>query len=167
MNHAQLALAVRDGRKTSDLKGSSMKNHWLVVAILLLTACSDDRPSSSNSTITEEMRVEYPQFATRFAAALTNGAYDEAHQMLNPELQKKHSAGELGQTFEAMVEYGSSPAKVDGFIETMEDWPDKKPDDVGWVYVSVSGVDYAEAVTVIVSTDRNGMSIRKIEWGRP
>ena len=144
-----------------------MKKHWLVVAILLLAACSDDRLSTSGSTITEEMRVEYPNFATRFASALTNGEYDEAHQMLNPDMQKKHTADGLGKTFEAMVEYGGSPAKVDGFIETLEEWPDKEPDDVGWVYVSVSGDDYAEAVTVIVSTDRNGMSISSIEWGRP
>jgi len=144
-----------------------MNNHWFVVAILLLAACSDDRLPASDSTITKEMRVEYPRLATRFATALTNGEYDEAYQMLSPDMQQKHTADELGKTFEAMVEYGGSPAKVDGFIETLEEWPDKEPDDVGWVYVSVSGDDYAEAVTVIVSTNRNGMSISSIEWGRP
>ncbi len=111
--------------------------------------------------------MNYPKFASRFAMALTDGEYEVAHEMLSPDMQQKHTADALGKKFEAMVKYGGSPAKVDGFIETLEDWPDKEPGDVGWVYVSVSGDDYAEAVIVIVSANDGGMSISSIEWGRP
>ena len=144
-----------------------MKNHWFVLAILLLAACSSDRHPTSSPTVTEEMSVNYPKFASRFAMALTDGEYEVAHEMLSPDMQQKHTADALGKKFEAMVKYGGSPAKVDGFIETLEDWPDKEPGDVGWVYVSVSGDDYAEAVIVIVSANDGGMSISSIEWGRP
>ena len=82
-------------------------------------------------------------------------------------MQQELTAADLGERFEAMVEYGGSPARVDGFTQTLESWPDKKQDDVGWVYVSISGDDFGEAVTVVVSADNSGMSISSIEWGRP
>lgn len=144
-----------------------MRNSWFVIAALLLAACSDDHPSTSSSTVTEAMRVEYPEFASRFATALTEGEYDAAHEMLSSDMQQDLTAAELGGQFEAMVEYGESPARVDGFTETLDSWPDKKPDDVGWVYVSISGDDFGEAVAVVVSADDSGMSISSIEWGRP
>lgn len=144
-----------------------MKNAWFVLAILLLAACADDHSPTSSPAITDEMRMAYPKFASHFAAALTDGEYEAAFEMLSSDMQRKYSADELRNRFEAMVENGGSPAKVDGFIQTMEDWPDKKPDDVGWAYVSISGDDYAEAVTVIVSAGDYGMSISSIEWGRP
>ena len=40
---------------------------------------------------------------------------------------------------------------VDGHTESMDDWPDKKSDDIGWVYVSISGATFGEAVTLIVT----------------
>lgn len=144
-----------------------MKNTWIVLAILLLAACADDHFSTSSPAVTDEIRMAYPKFASHFAAALTDGEYEAAFEMLSSDMQREYSADKLGNRFEAMVEYGDSPAKVDGFIQTMEDWPDKKPDDVGWAYVSISGDDYAEAVAVVVSVGDYGMSISSIEWGRP
>ena len=144
-----------------------MKNPWFVLAVLCLAACSDDGPPTTSHAISAEVRTAYPKFASRFATALTNGEYETAYDMLSSDMQRKYTAEALGNKFEAMVEYGGSPAKVDGFIETMEDWPDRKADEVGWAYVSISGNDYAEAVTVIVSADNYGMSISNIEWGRP
>lgn len=143
------------------------KNPWYVLAILCLAACSDSGPPTTSHAISAEVRMAYPKFASRFATALTDGEYETAHDMLSSDMQQKYTAEALGNAFEAMVKYGGSPAKVDGFVETMEDWPDRKADEVGWAYVSISGDDYAEAVTVIVSADNYGMSISNIEWGRP
>jgi hypothetical protein len=53
------------------------------------------------------------------------------------------------------------------YLERLETTQNRKADEVGWVYVSISGDDYVEAVTVIVSADENGISINSIEWGRP
>ena len=139
----------------------------MLLAIALLGGCTDSRTPANSTSITEEMRMSYSEFATDFARALTAGDYDAAYAMLSPELQRKYRADSLGYEFEEMVSYGESPAKVDGVIETLDDWPDKTADDIGWAYVSVSGDDYAEAVTVIVSATGNGMAISSIEWGRP
>jgi hypothetical protein len=34
---------------------------------------------------------------------------------------------------------------------TMGTWPDKRPSDVGWIYVNLGGDVYSEGVTVIVT----------------
>jgi hypothetical protein len=49
----------------------------------------------------------------------------------------------------------------------MEEWPGKKPADVGWAYVSVGGDVYSEAVTVVVTREGDLLKIRTVEFGRP
>ncbi|HNC91251.1 MAG TPA: hypothetical protein PL000_20160 [Anaerolineales bacterium] len=49
----------------------------------------------------------------------------------------------------------------------MEQWPDQRPNDVGWAYVAIDGEGFSEAVTVIVENERQTPAIRYIEWGRP
>ncbi len=144
-----------------------MKYLPVLLAIALLGACSNESAPGGGSAITDEMRIAYPEFATDFAKALTSGDYDAAYDMLSPEMKRKNSADSLGYEFEEMVKYGGSPARVDGFIETLDDWPDKATDEVGWVYVSVGGDDYAEAVIVVVSVHGDGLAINSVEWGRP
>jgi hypothetical protein len=51
--------------------------------------------------------------------------------------------------------------------ETMDDWPDRKPSDVGWAYVSVGGHAYSEAVTVVMTTEDGDLRVRTVEFGRP
>ena len=49
----------------------------------------------------------------------------------------------------------------------MEDWPDKQPGDLAWVYVSLQGESFSEAVTVVLADTKRGARIRELEWGRP
>ena len=49
----------------------------------------------------------------------------------------------------------------------MTDWPNQRPGKVGWVYVSISGEELGEAVTVVVSREAGDFNISAIEWGRP
>ena len=49
----------------------------------------------------------------------------------------------------------------------MADWATRQNGDIGWVYISISGEDFLEAVTVIVSDEQGCPKIRQIEWGRP
>ena len=49
----------------------------------------------------------------------------------------------------------------------MTNWPDKRPGDVGWAYVSIVGDDFVEAVAVIIVEVGGELLIREIEWGRP
>ena len=115
--------------------------------------------------------LPYADKATAFAQALVEQRYNDAHAMLTRNLRSNISSDDLRTEYETMVEYGTGPVKVDGYIHTMEDWPAKQPNDAGWVYVSISGEDFAEAVTVVVtvvvSAEGNELKIRDIEWGRP
>ncbi len=111
--------------------------------------------------------MTYIEFASSFAEALASGDYGEAHTMLSPNMQQLYTEASLRESFEEMIEYGDSPVRVDGTVGTLEDWPGRTPADVGWVYVSLSGDDYGEAVTVIVTAIDDRMTINSIEWGRP
>ncbi len=113
------------------------------------------------------MRLTHIEFASSFAKALAGGDYGAAHKMLSPKMQQQYTDIGLRESFEEMIEYGDSPARVDGTVGTLEDWPGKTSSDIGWVYVSVSGDDYGEAVTVVVSVVEDRMAISSIEWGRP
>jgi hypothetical protein len=49
----------------------------------------------------------------------------------------------------------------------MSKWLRKKPEDFGWAYVAIGGIDYNEAVSVMVTEEGERLAIREIEWGRP
>ena len=49
----------------------------------------------------------------------------------------------------------------------METWPARQPLDVGWVYVSIGGDMFSEAVTVVVMREADTLKIRTVEFGRP
>jgi hypothetical protein len=49
----------------------------------------------------------------------------------------------------------------------METWPSKQPSDVGWVYISIGGEVYSEAVSVIVMLEADTLKVRSVEFGRP
>ena len=66
-----------------------------------------------------------------------------------------------------MIAYGDGGVKVDGVTHSMSDWPAKKERDRAWVYVSLSGDGFGEAVTVIVAEENGQKVIREVEWGRP
>ena len=64
-------------------------------------------------------------------------------------------------------------ASGDGWPDSVEavggddDWPAKRPADLGWVYVGISGDGLVEAVMVTVAMEDSKKVIRLIEWGRP
>lgn len=109
----------------------------------------------------------YKDYAVRFATALTDGDFTSAHDMLAPDLKSEYPVDELETRFREMVEYGDSPARVDGFAQTMVEWPSKGDKDLGWVYVSISGDDFGEAITVVVTEVASEMAIGSLEFGRP
>jgi len=49
----------------------------------------------------------------------------------------------------------------------MVDWPAREENDLGWIYVAISGSGYSEAVALIFSKNKSEILIRDIEWGRP
>jgi hypothetical protein len=111
----------------------------------------------------------YENIAVEFAEALVSKRWEDARAFLDPQLQKNLPNEGLQKQYEDMFRYGEGPALQVHFDPqfSMQQWPDKKEGDVGWVYVSLIGDGCVEAVTVVVSEHESRLKIRSIEWGRP
>jgi hypothetical protein len=105
--------------------------------------------------------------AEYFARALVEGRFEAAHSLLTPGQKIKTSAHDLKQTLEAMTAYADGPTTHIEVVNTIDDWPAKEKNDVGWVYVAMAGDAHSEAITVIVAEDNGELLIRSVEWGRP
>ena len=114
-----------------------------------------------------DMSQPYIALAGKFAHALADEKFDVAHALLTDDQKKLLSTAALKKEYEAMISYGPGPAKYVEVMQTLDAWPEKKKDDIGWVYVSIAGDSYSEAVTVVVTRTDAGLAIRTIEWGRP
>jgi hypothetical protein len=138
----------------------------VVLLAVLASACSEsgEAPVSEPAFTDERTTVETGK---RFATALTSGAWSEARAMLTKGLQPQYSDAALERHYSQMIEYGGGPARVDGYVLFMDSWATRQLRDIGWVYVSLSGEGYAEAVTVVVTDEDGAPRIREIEWGRP
>jgi hypothetical protein len=104
---------------------------------------------------------------TKFASLMIKGDFSGAHSLLSKGLKAEYTADLLKYRFGEMVSYGHGPAYLDGNNQFMENWPTRRAQDIGWSYISISGPDFAEAVTVVVSDEDGKAKISSIEWGRP
>lgn len=102
-----------------------------------------------------------------FAEHLVGGRYDQAHQMLGRELSATWSPEKLRTRYQEMIGDGAGPIVVPGHTEHLARWPDRQAKDRGWIYVSITGTGFAEAVTVVVADEDGAARIRQLEWGRP
>lgn len=107
--------------------------------------------------------------AQQFGDCLRLGDYDTAHSLLTGKLQQDYSKSGLQQAVEEMISYGSGPIdSVEVLTDyLLTDWPGMMPEDVAWLYVSLAGGDFLEAVSVVVTKCDSRLTIRDIEWGRP
>lgn len=109
--------------------------------------------------------------AQQFGDYLTQADYSTAYTLLSPEIQQQFSPDTLRQTVDAMIDYGSSPIQtaivmVDCLLTEWQ-YPPMEPQDVVWLYISLEGEDFLEAVSVIVCQQGEKLAIRWLEWGRP
>ena len=114
--------------------------------------------------------ASHDKIAVEFASALVDGDYDRAHALLAPELRAQLTPAVLQENLYAMFREYSDSEPTEVFFDeqfSMTDWPAKEPKDVGWTYVSISGDDFSEAVTVVVADLNGELLIRSVEWGRP
>lgn len=107
------------------------------------------------------------QVALRFASQLVAGKFEEAHQMLSASAKAEWPASLLGSTYREMVGYFETPPNLVMVMNTLEDWPGRRPHDVGWAYAAIAGESESEAVIVVVSEEGGHHLVRSIEWGRP
>ena len=112
----------------------------------------------------------YQEVAVAFAAALVERDFARARALLVPALREQLTEGDLRDQLTSIYRcYARSAPTHSRFVTegTVETWPGKQADDLGWAYVSIEGDDFAEAVYVLVSDVDGVPMIRKIEWGRP
>lgn len=134
-----------------------------LLAVLFLAACS---PEGAEMTA-GDAQARSTEAAQAFAGALVEGHYGEARQMLVGDAQRMYDVAGLEAAYREMVPEDLGPARLDGMVLHQDDWPDRQPGDLGWVYVSISTPEYGEAVTVVVAQDGEKAGVRSIEWGRP
>jgi hypothetical protein len=107
--------------------------------------------------------------AVQFGSAIAQGDFLAAHALLTNHAQESHSPRALKEAVERMLANG------DGRIEQVEvvsecvldDRPDKQEEDVGYVYVALTGDGFSEAVTVTLTQEAGTIRIRDLQWGRP
>jgi hypothetical protein len=105
--------------------------------------------------------------ANQFAEDLAKGDFEGAHALLTAGAKLRLPPSELQKQYRAMTDYGSGPATHVQVVQDFASWPGKQRNDVGWVYVAISGDTFSEAVTVVVSRENGLDAIRSVEWGRP
>ena len=112
------------------------------------------------TTATEKLIFE-------FATALVEGEYQRAHELLSDSARDKWPPSLLRNSYQGMVGYFEAPPSFVAVEHVMNDWPDKKPTDIGWAYASIYSEDEGEGVTLVVCAEKERYTIREIEWGRP
>jgi hypothetical protein len=110
---------------------------------------------------------EYVQIATAFADAMVAGDFKKAHALLSRSLKKSKSEKALAKSLKGILPSANSTIDDSNVVDTMNDWPGRKPGDVGWAYVALTGDGFSEGVSVTVSKEGKGLAIRDVEWGRP
>lgn len=102
--------------------------------------------------------------ALAFAKAICGGDFSDARALLAPPLKASLTEETLQRELEDMTDYGDGPPDHVEVMNFLDDWPHKKPGDLGWAYVAISGPGFGEGVAVVVTDD---LLIREVEWGRP
>jgi hypothetical protein len=100
---------------------------------------------------------------------LADGNFEAAQQRLSKHL-KRTTIDALRRDYERMTMAGEFPQESPVEIIAMmsqDNMPSLKPGDLGWVYVAITGSQFNEALTLIVTEEQGEARIRDIEWGRP
>jgi len=123
----------------------------------------------TDSAVETSGEGENIQVAEEFGKLIAEEDYVAAHRLLTRGAQKAHSPAKLKKAVKTMIAYDPGPIReVEVMTDTiLFDWPDKEPGDLAWVYVSLVGDSYVEAVSLVLVEEADGTRIRQLEWGRP
>ena len=133
----------------------------LILTILIIGRLNEEE------IMTTKHNANFKEIAMQFAKLLANRNYSDAYEMTTQEYRKRNSLEQIQEHFEAIIpmDWGAIDPIEAG--ETMNDWRGKEATDVGWVYVSLGGDVYSEAVTVIIAEEEGALKVREVEFGRP
>jgi hypothetical protein len=105
--------------------------------------------------------------AMQFGNLLAMRKYADAYEMTSKDYRRRTSLEEMQEQFENIVPIDWGPIDPIEAGRTMNDWRGKEPSDLMWVYVSLGGDVYSEAVTVIIAQEDGSLKVREVEFGRP
>ena len=105
--------------------------------------------------------------AQAFVTALGARRYPPAYALTSETYRQANSLEVMRDAFERVVPSDWGPLGPIVVAETLTDWPDKQQGDVAWVFVSVGGDMYSEAVTAVITREGSGLRVRSAEFGRP
>lgn len=129
----------------------------IAVTLALATACSRNGPRQP---------AEADATALAFAHTLAGDA-TRAHGMLSASLQSTLTPAQLATAYKEMTGHdGGAPTTI-AVQTTLDEWPDKAPGDLRWVYVAIANDTYSEGVSVVVTQERSRLAIRSFQLGRP
>jgi len=135
---------------------------FFLILTILFIGCSKEEGKMPNKS-----QENLEKFPLQFAEHLSNRKYSEAYEMTSSDYQTLIDLNQFKTEFEAMIplDWGEiTPIEIG---ETLKNWPDKKSSDLIWVYISLGGDVYSEAVTIVISLENENLKISEIEFGRP
>jgi hypothetical protein len=110
--------------------------------------------------------------ARAFAEALVGGDFAGAQALLSPAYGALEDVDRLTENYTSMfrswVDETAAAKTVDIDPEfALISWPTMARSDFASVYVSITGTQLVEAVTVVVEHGNTAPVIRDVTWGRP
>lgn len=110
---------------------------------------------------------DHEKLALKFGQHIVQREWEAAYSLLSSDLQSTTSPRNIEHEIRSMTAYADDQISEAEVVIAMEEWPDKKDNDIGWVYVSLSGRTFSQGVTIVVEEQKSNLTIRSLEWGRP
>ena len=109
------------------------------------------------------------EFSKRFAELLILGEYAEARELLTEEEKVLWRPTALAHNWVRMVENPPTARMIPETIavDAMEDWLEKRPGDMGWLYVPIVSEHASEAISGVAVSTPQGPRLRALLFGRP
>jgi hypothetical protein len=105
--------------------------------------------------------------AQAFVTALGARDYATAYALTSETYRQANGLDAMRDAFELVVPSDWGPVGPIAVAETLIDWPGKHEGDVAWMFVSVGGDMYSEAVTAVITREGSDLKVRSAEFGRP
>ena len=131
-----------------------------------IPAVAEDALDQLESLNTENDEREVDTIAIAFVDALMLRNYPLAYSMTTQDFQKQTTLRGPQEEFEHCCPLDYGEFDIPDILDTMGEWPAKRPNDIRWVYITIGG-ETNEAVAVIVARERKELKISEVVVGRP
>jgi tetratricopeptide (TPR) repeat protein len=157
-------------RISDEIDGNAQRNATAALADKMIQKCAGHKNEPLDIGNVDATAFNHPPYcmvAEEFCVLLSEGKFKKAHLYLSPPLKEVWPIAKLKAEWQQMTGGAHSEEMSLTLEQHMVHWPDRKSDDVGWCYFSVSAAEFSEAVTVVVSRMSDNSDITQLEFGRP